>query len=42
MGNYYVAKKIGRGALEVREATLKAEHPDTLSSINYLRLVLSY
>jgi len=40
MGNYHAAKEIGRGALEAREATLGVEHPDTLSSINNLGLVL--
>ena len=41
MGNYGAAKEMGRGALEAREATLGAEHPDTLSSVNSLGSVLS-
>jgi len=40
MENYYAAKEMGRGALEVREATLGAEHPDMLSSVSNLGLVL--
>ncbi|OCK85886.1 hypothetical protein K432DRAFT_217425 [Lepidopterella palustris CBS 459.81] len=33
MGNYYIAKEMNQGALEAREATLGAEHPDTLTSM---------
>ncbi|OCK76768.1 hypothetical protein K432DRAFT_265065, partial [Lepidopterella palustris CBS 459.81] len=38
IGNYYIVKKIGQGALEDRKATLGAEHLKTLNSINSLRL----
>jgi tetratricopeptide (TPR) repeat protein len=41
MGNYHAAKEMGRAALEAREATLGAEHPDTLASVNNLGWVLS-
>ena len=40
IGNYHAAEEMGRGALEAREATLGAEHPDTLTSISNLGLVL--
>jgi tetratricopeptide (TPR) repeat protein len=40
MGNYHAAKEMGRAALEAREATLGAEHPDTLSSVHNLGSVL--
>ncbi|KAF2194645.1 TPR domain protein [Zopfia rhizophila CBS 207.26] len=41
MGNYQVAQEMGRDALEAREAALGAEHPDTLTSVNNLGVVLS-
>ncbi|KAF2186324.1 TPR-like protein [Zopfia rhizophila CBS 207.26] len=41
MGNYDLAKEMGRGALEAKEATLGAEHQDTLTSVINLGLVLS-
>ena len=40
MGNYQVAKEMSRGALEAMEATLGAEHPDTLTSVGMLGSVL--
>ena len=40
MGSYGVAKEMVQGALEAREATLAAEHPSTLASVNNLGLVL--
>ena len=42
IGNYQAVQEMGRDALEAREATLGAEHLDTLSSINNLGLVLSW
>ncbi|RYP23415.1 hypothetical protein DL765_001120 [Monosporascus sp. GIB2] len=36
VGNYQAAHEMNRGALEAREATLGAEHPDTLYSLNDL------
>jgi tetratricopeptide (TPR) repeat protein len=41
MGNYHEAKEMGRVALKAREATLGAEHPATLASVNSLGLVLA-
>ena len=41
MGNYQVAQEMGRDALEAREATLGAEHSDTLTSANNPGQVLS-
>ncbi|KAI9765675.1 MAG: hypothetical protein M1840_007233 [Geoglossum simile] len=40
MGNYQAAQEMGLSALEAREATLGAEHPETLNSINSLGVVL--
>ncbi|KAF2175506.1 TPR-like protein [Zopfia rhizophila CBS 207.26] len=40
MGQYEVAKDMGAGALEAREATLGAEHPSTLTSVSNLALVM--
>jgi tetratricopeptide (TPR) repeat protein len=40
MGNYHRAKEMDRAALKAREATLGAEHPDTLTSVSNLGLVL--
>jgi tetratricopeptide (TPR) repeat protein len=40
MGNYNVAQEMGRDALEARETTLGAEHPDTLASVSNLGSVL--
>ena len=40
MGNYQAAQEMDLSALEAREATLGAEHPDTLSSVNNLGLAL--
>ncbi|XTI88858.1 hypothetical protein V2W45_1238678, partial [Cenococcum geophilum] len=40
IGNYQAAQEMGLSALKAREATLGAEHPDTLNSINGLGLVL--
>ncbi|RYP92185.1 hypothetical protein DL770_001692 [Monosporascus sp. CRB-9-2] len=36
VGNYQAAHEMGRGALEAREATLGAEHPETLDIVNNL------
>ncbi|RYP42475.1 hypothetical protein DL767_000163 [Monosporascus sp. MG133] len=36
VGNYQAAHEMNRGALEAREATLGADHPDTLDSVNNL------
>ncbi|RYP64315.1 hypothetical protein DL771_008817 [Monosporascus sp. 5C6A] len=41
VGNYQAAHKMEGGALEAREATLGAEHPDTLKSVSNLGLMLS-
>ncbi|KAF2464103.1 TPR-like protein [Lindgomyces ingoldianus] len=41
IGQYNVAKEMGASALQAREATLGAEHPDTLNSINGLGVILS-
>jgi len=40
MGQYNIAKEMGASALEAREATLGEEHPDTLTSVSHLGLVL--
>jgi Tfp pilus assembly protein PilF len=40
MGNYHGAKEMDRAALKAREATLGAEHPATLASVNNLGSVL--
>ncbi|KAI9768659.1 MAG: hypothetical protein M1839_003994 [Geoglossum umbratile] len=40
MGSYYVAEEMDRSALDAREATLGGEHPDTLTSLSNLGLVL--
>ncbi|KAI9777133.1 MAG: hypothetical protein M1839_009089 [Geoglossum umbratile] len=40
MGNYQAAQEMGLSALEAREATLGAEHPETLASISRLGSVL--
>ena len=40
MGKYDIAKEMGIGALQAREATLGLEHLDTLNSISSLGLVL--
>ena len=42
IGNYQVAQEMGLSALEAREATLGAEHLDTLNSVNSIGLVLSW
>ncbi|KAI9778954.1 MAG: hypothetical protein M1839_007765 [Geoglossum umbratile] len=42
MGNYQAAQEVGLSALEAREATLGAEHPETLNSINSLGVVLDW
>jgi tetratricopeptide (TPR) repeat protein len=40
MGKYEEAEEMDRGALEAREAALGAEHPNTLTSLSNLALVL--
>ncbi|KAF2470888.1 TPR-like protein [Lindgomyces ingoldianus] len=42
MGQYDIAQRMGSAAFRARESLLGAEHPDTLSSLNNLGLVLDW
>jgi hypothetical protein len=39
-GKYNEVEEMDRGAFEAREVALEAEHPDTLTSVSILVLVL--